>query len=285
MQLAPSCRPWRPGRRSPWSPRPRRTARRARRDARFWTAATAASGCVDELLGLLVGAGEREVHDDRAAVLGDGVDAVGASSGLSISVTPSIRSRRLTTSRTAAVTAGSPDALALHEHLLAGLLGEARGLDDHVAALGLAAARRRLVELFWPILPPTTVARTTNRIQPRMAVLRCWALHRPARAARLRGCIQGPVLLRGGAGRTAAASQAPRPVAAGGSQASDADGGTRRARGGRTARGCWPRGRCSAAMGSRASAARLRRRRRQRERQRLAVRARAQRRRWRRCAA
>ena len=38
-------------------------------------------------------------------------------------------------------------ALALHEHLLARLLGEAGGLDDHVAALGLAAARRRLVEI------------------------------------------------------------------------------------------------------------------------------------------
>ena len=32
---------------------------------------------VDELLDVLVGAGHREVHDDRAAVLGDGVDAVG----------------------------------------------------------------------------------------------------------------------------------------------------------------------------------------------------------------
>ena len=59
---------------------------------------------LDELLDVLVRAGHREVHDDRAAVLGDGVDARGGSSGLSISVTPSIRSRRLTTSRTAAVT-------------------------------------------------------------------------------------------------------------------------------------------------------------------------------------
>src|SRR5215217_8149049 len=43
----------------------------------------------------------------------------------------------------------------------------------------------------WPTLPPITEARTTKRIQPRMAVLRCVALHRPARAAKLRGCIVG----------------------------------------------------------------------------------------------
>ena len=105
---------------------------------------------LDELLDLLVRAGQLEVHDDRAAVLGDVLARSAGSSGLSISVTPSIRSRRLTTSRTAAVTcriAGLDRALALHEHLLAGLLGEAGGLDDHVAALGLAAARRRLVEV------------------------------------------------------------------------------------------------------------------------------------------
>src|SRR4051812_19586709 len=42
-----------------------------------------------------------------------------------------------------------------------------------------------------------TVARTTKRIQPRMAVLRCCALQRPARAATLRDCIKRK-LLRGG---------------------------------------------------------------------------------------
>ena len=95
-------------------------------------------------------AGQREVHDDRAAVLGDGVGAVGASSGLSISVTPSIRLEAADD-----VLDGGGDlrivgldrALALHEHLLAGLVGEARAVDDHVAALGLAAARRRVVEV------------------------------------------------------------------------------------------------------------------------------------------
>jgi hypothetical protein len=40
--------------------------------------------------------------------------------------------------------------------------------------------------LFCPTLPLITVARTTKRIQPRIAVLRCEALQRPARAARLR---------------------------------------------------------------------------------------------------
>ena len=75
---------------------------------------------------------------------------VAGSSGLSISVMPSICSRpahdvlhggghlRI---------AGLDRALALHEHLLAGLVGEARGLDDHVAAHGLAVALRRLVDV------------------------------------------------------------------------------------------------------------------------------------------
>ena len=65
------------------------------------------------------------------------------SSGLSISVTPLICSRRLTTSfdgRGHLRIAGLDRALALDEHLLAGLLREARGVDDHVAALGLAVA-------------------------------------------------------------------------------------------------------------------------------------------------
>src|SRR5829696_1055931 len=59
--------------------------------------------------------------------------------------------------------------------------------------------------LFWPTLPPRTVARTTNSSQPRIAVLRCCALHRPARAARLRDCIQTELLGRGQ--RLVAASQ------------------------------------------------------------------------------
>ena len=59
---------------------------------------------LDELLDVLVGPAHLEGHDDRAAVLGDGVTRVAGSSGLSIAVMPSIRSRRLTTSLTAAVT-------------------------------------------------------------------------------------------------------------------------------------------------------------------------------------
>ena len=71
-----------------------------------------------------------------------------AVSGLSMSVMPSIASEAAHD-----VAHGGGDladhrrALALDEHLLAGLLGEARGRDEHVAALGLAAARRGLVDL------------------------------------------------------------------------------------------------------------------------------------------
>ena len=42
--------------------------------------------------------------------------------------------------------------------------------------------------VFWPTMPPRTVARMTKANQPRIAFLRCCALQRPARAARLRDC-------------------------------------------------------------------------------------------------
>ncbi len=100
---------------------------------------------LDELLDLLVRAGHLEVDDDRAAVLGDCVDAGGGiERALDLrdavdllqaphDVLHGGRHLRI---------AGLDRALALHEHLLAGLIGEARGLDDHVAPLGLAAAGR-----------------------------------------------------------------------------------------------------------------------------------------------
>ena len=94
---------------------------------------------LDELLGLLVGAGHLEVHDDRAAVLG-GERAL----DLRDAVDPLEAAHDVPHGGGHLRIAG---ALALHEHLLARLLGEAGGLDDHVAALGLAAAGRRLVEV------------------------------------------------------------------------------------------------------------------------------------------
>ena len=103
---------------------------------------------------------------------------------------PSIRRRRRTTSADRRGDLGLIGALALHEDLLAGLLGEARGVDDHVAALGLAVARGRIIDACsGRPCRRATVARTTNTIQPRMAGLRCWALQRPTCAARLRGFI------------------------------------------------------------------------------------------------
>src|SRR5690242_12722771 len=44
------------------------------------------------------------------------------------------------------------------------------------------------LRFFWPTFPPISVASTTNAIHPRIAVLRCCALHLPARAARFLGC-------------------------------------------------------------------------------------------------
>src|SRR3954447_18149948 len=48
------------------------------------------------------------------------------------------------------------------------------------------------VRVFVPMAPPTTNAMTTNAIQPRIAVLRCRALQRPARAAMLREVCMPP---------------------------------------------------------------------------------------------
>jgi hypothetical protein len=105
---------------------------------------------LDELLGVLVGAGHREVHHDGAAVLGDGVDAGGGierALDLRDAVDLLQAPHDVLHGGGHLRLAGLDRALALHQHLLPGLLGEAGGLDDHVAALGLAITRRRLVEV------------------------------------------------------------------------------------------------------------------------------------------
>ena len=84
----------------------------------------------DARLGLLVRAGQLEVDDDRAAVLG-GDRALDAADALD---PPQPRHDVLHGS------APLRPVSTLHEHPLVGLLGEVGGLDDHVAALGLAAA-------------------------------------------------------------------------------------------------------------------------------------------------
>ena len=105
---------------------------------------------VDELLDVLVRAGQREVHDDRAAVLGDRVDAGGRverALDLGDALDPLQAAHDVLHGGRDLRIVGPDGALALDEHLLAGLLGEAGGLDDHVAALGLAVALRRLVDV------------------------------------------------------------------------------------------------------------------------------------------
>ena len=102
---------------------------------------------VDELLGVLVGAGDREVHDDRAAVLGDRVRAVAL-----LERALDLGDARDRVEPEHDVLDGGhdlriADTVALHEHPLTGLLGEAGGVDDHVAALGLAVALRRFVDV------------------------------------------------------------------------------------------------------------------------------------------
>ena len=92
-----------------------------------------------ELLELLLVAAHREAHEDRAAVLGGerGLDLRDAVDPLQAAHDVHHGSGHR----------GIVGALALDEHPLARLFGEAGGLDDHVAALRLAAAGRRLVEI------------------------------------------------------------------------------------------------------------------------------------------
>ena len=113
---------------------PNCTTRRSR-----WRPARRPGGqrLLDELL--LVAAAQVEAHEDRAAVLGgertldrrDAVDPLEPAHDLA----------------GGGGRGGIAGALALNEHLLARALGEAGGLDDHVAALGLAAPGGRVVEV------------------------------------------------------------------------------------------------------------------------------------------
>ena len=87
------------------------------------------------------------------------------SSGLSISVTPSIRSRRLTTSRTAAVTSGSPastDPLPCTSTCSPARSGKPAALTIMSPRLDSPLPRAESSRSFWPTLPPRTAARTTN---------------------------------------------------------------------------------------------------------------------------
>ena len=189
------ARPWRPEPRSPWRLRRRRTARRAHRDGRL-DGGHCGERLVDELLDVLVRAGDLEVHDDGAAVLRDRVDARG---GIE---------RALDRGDALDPLQAGHDISHRRRHL--GIAGLDRSpcpapAPAHRPARGSRPPRRSCRRAwtrrcpaqsrrasFWPTLPPSTAARTTNAIQPRMAVLRCCALHRPARAARFRDCMWAP---------------------------------------------------------------------------------------------
>jgi hypothetical protein len=104
--------------------------------------------------------------------LGDGGGAVGG-----VERAPDVRHGADAPQATHDVVHGGDDlrvagSLALHEHLLDRTVGEA-GFDDHVAALGLAAAGRRLVEIALADLAAGHDSNTTNRTQPSTAALRC----------------------------------------------------------------------------------------------------------------
>ena len=155
---------------------------------------------VDELLDLLVAAAQREVHGDGPAVLRDGVDPVGR-----VERALDLRDPRDRAESAHDVLDGRGDlrvidALALDQHLLAGLVGETGGRDEHVAPLGLAAAGRRLVDLVQAD-PSADDGGEHDEQDPaedgRLAVLRA-----PSTGSRgeITGLIQRPVLLQGAGG-------------------------------------------------------------------------------------
>src|SRR3954452_3664633 len=125
-----------------------------------------------------------------------------AFSGLSISEMPRIAERRPTTSFTAAVTSGSPELLPWMSTCSDALSGNPAALTIMSPRLASPLPAADSSSSLSPTRPPMTVASTTNKTQPRMAVLRCCALHRPALAARLRDFISTCAPSKGGGGRT-----------------------------------------------------------------------------------
>ena len=165
----------------------------------FWTAATAARGASAAVSSAswssLVSAlpGTLKVTSTERPSCETVLARCCASSGLSMSVTPSILSRRWTTSFTAAVTSGSSDLIEPLPWMStrSPISSEKFALSTMVSCcLDSPLPILDDSRFCWPTLPPITVARTTKRIHPRMAVLRCCADHLPARPARLR-CIAG----------------------------------------------------------------------------------------------
>ena len=191
-----------------------------------WTAATAASGASADFARSVSSAavsnlpGSVKFTTTERPSLETVSARCAAFSGLSMSVTPSIFPSRLTTSFTAEVTAGSSDLIeplpwmSTRSPIVSGKPASSTIIEPRLdSPLPLADCSR----FCWPTLPPMRVARTTKRIQPMMAVLRWVALHLPARAARLRGCMG---LLERASRGTAAAFQRARAPSQEGLQAS-----------------------------------------------------------------
>ena len=154
---------------------------------------------VDAIDGLLVVAGDLERQQRRAAVLrhlagrGRRRTARRPSRRAATSFSRCVELGRGRSELGAASRAGSTR---LQQHLLAAGLAEAGACSTARSAardepLPISASLSEFV----PIMPPPTVATTTNAIQPRIAILRCCALQRPARAARFVGLMTAPVVV------------------------------------------------------------------------------------------
>ena len=164
---------------------PRRAARDApsgrRRRPRAGASATFSSASCSSSVSTLPGS--VKVTSDRAAVLGDGVGAVGrVERALDVGDALDLLEPAddvLDRGRDLQDSSALIEPLPWIEHALADLVGEVGVVDDRCRGAWTRRCPSSDDSRFcWPTLPPIMVARTTNRIQPRMAVLRCVALHR-----------------------------------------------------------------------------------------------------------
>ena len=168
---------------------------RAARGWAFWAAAVAASGGVDAVLGDVVVAGDLERDERGAAVLGElALVALGAAA-----TRPRWTCADRLQARDGVVDRGGERGVADLDRAAGPARAPARRPrrgSRRCRSPGRRPARSRCPcprrpSCLVPTAPPMTNATMTNASQPKMAVLRCCALQRPARAARFRVCKGG----------------------------------------------------------------------------------------------
>ena len=139
------------------------------------------------------------------------------SSGLSMFSTPLVWSRRAITSLTTAVNSGSPalsPSLPWTSTVSPVWSGNPAASTIWSPRLDSPLPVSSSASVLVPTMPPSTVARITKANQPRIAFLRCCALHLPARAAKVCDCIGGAPAGSGGGGLGESQARSRLPMCA-----------------------------------------------------------------------